>query len=136
MPTMESLIASLELHEGVRDKPYKDSVGILTIGVGHNLERPISPAAIRQILMDDINDCTRELDRALPDWRSHDNVRQNVLVEMVFNLGMPRLLKFKNFMAHLSARNYKAAAGEMLNSTWATQVGKRARTLAAMMEGV
>jgi len=128
-----TLAASLKLHEGVRSLPYEDSVGILTIGVGHNLEKPISKAAIEQILQDDIAEAISEMDRMFAGWKNHNDTRQNVLVEMCFNLGGPRLKGFANMWQALQFKEYHKAATEMLNSRWAKQVGKRAQTLAEAM---
>jgi len=128
-----TLAASLKLHEGVRSLPYEDSVGILTIGVGHNLEKPISKAAIEQILQDDIAEAISEMDRMFAGWRNHSNNRQNVLVEMCFNLGAPRLKMFSSMWEALQFKDYPKAATEMLDSRWAKQVGNRARTMAEAM---
>lgn len=128
-----ALRKSLELHEGRRGTMYTCTAGIPTIGVGHSLRRPISDAAIDQILSDDINTCIAELDRVFPGWRNHDDARQNVLLEMMFNLGAPRLRDFKRMWAALQIKDYDAAAKEMLNSGWAVQVGKRAVTLSQIM---
>jgi len=128
-----ALKKSLRQHEGVKPMMYTDTVGIPTIGVGHNLQRPISVLAIEQILTDDITECITELDRAFPKWRDHDDNRQNVLVEMMFNLGAVRLAKFKRFWAAMDAKDYSTAAVEMQMSAWRRQVGQRAVTLANRM---
>jgi lysozyme len=130
---LDALRRSLITHEGWRNTAYEDSVGVLTVGVGHNLERPLSVIAINQILSDDINDCIAECDRAFPGWRNHDDARQNVLLELLFNLGAPRLAKFERMWSALQAKDYAQAANEMLSSKWAAQVGNRATTLAERM---
>jgi lysozyme len=56
-----------------------------------------------------------------------------VLIEMVFNLGMPRLMGFKKMLSALERKDYEQAAKEMLNSRWSVQVGNRATTMAQMM---
>ena len=124
---------SLKLHEGVRNLPYEDSVGVLTIGCGHNLEVPLTMRAIETILEDDIHLHMEELDRVLPQWRTHSDNVQDTLLEMCFNLGAPRLLTFKKMLKALDNRHYLTASTEMLDSKWAGQVGKRAETLAAAM---
>lgn len=129
----QALRKSLELHEGRRNRLYTCTAGKPTVGVGHNLERPISNAAINQILSDDINESIAELDRVFPGWRNHDDARQNVLLEMMFNLGAPRLRDFKRMWAALQSKNYDEAAKEMMHSGWAVQVGKRAVTLSQIM---
>ena len=81
----------------------------------------------------DIRRVKADLDLALSWWRGLDDVRQRVLVNMAFNLGITRLLGFKNTLAAMQAGNYADAAKGMLDSKWATQVGARATRLAAMM---
>src|SRR5437667_58472 len=72
--------------------------------------------------------------RVLPSFTSLDETRQNVLMDMCFNLGTAGLLKFKAMLGAVEARDFDRAAAEMHNSAWARQVGERARTLAAMMK--
>jgi lysozyme len=130
---LAELRESLIKHEGWRNTVYTCTAGKPTIGVGHCLERPISVLAINQILSDDINDCIAEMDRAFNGWRNHDDARQNVLLELLFNLGAPRLAEFKRMWAALQAKDYAQAASELLDSKWAKQVGNRAVTLAERM---
>jgi lysozyme len=129
-----ALRKSLELHEDRRNRLYHCTAGKPTIGVGHNLERPISDAAIDQILSDDINTCIAELDRAFNGWRNHNDARQNVLLEMMFNMGTSTLRDFKRMWAALQAKDYDEAAKQMMHSGWAVQVGKRAATLSNQMK--
>ena len=127
---------SLKLHEGKRNLPYQDSLGVWTVGYGHNMEVPLSDRAIEQILEDDLHSAVSELDRAFPSWKQHSENRQDVLVEMIFNLGAPRLSSFKNMWKALDDKDYPQASAEMLDSKWASQVGQRAETLAmAMLDG-
>ena len=131
----DALVAQLKLHEGKRNLPYEDTEGYLTIGYGHNLDVPLSDKAIEQILLDDIETAESELDRLLPWWRELDEPRQNVLVDMMFNLGAPRFMTFQKLLKALLERDYEKAADEMLDSKWYTQVGTRAEVLADMMRG-
>ena len=120
--------------EGLRLKPYRDTVGKLTIGVGRNLDDVgITKDEAMHLLECDIRRVKGDLDRAMPWWRELDEVRQRVIVNMAFNLGIARLMGFKNMLDAMRAGNYRDAAKEMLNSKWATQVGERAPRLAAMM---
>ena len=128
------LIAQLKLHEGVEKHPYTDTVGKTTIGVGRNLtDRGISDATIEQMLIEDIELVQDELDKHYPDWCKLSEQRQMVLIDMCFNMGLPRLTTFKKFWAALKAARYAEASKEMLNSKWANQVGQRALTLSKMM---
>lgn len=132
---MTALRESIKRHEGLRLKPYVCTAGKLTIGFGRNLEdRGISEPEALQMLDADLAACVAELHRAIPGWQKHSPERQNVLVEMVYNLGMPRLLTFRKFLAALDQANYPQAAAEMLDSKWAQQVGQRAKTMAKQME--
>ena len=131
---MDKLKEMITLHEGLRLSPYKCTAGKLTIGVGHNLDdKPISKEAAMMILDDDIHDCFLDLNRSLPFWTSLDEVRQAVLIDMCFNLGISRLLGFKNFLSALEEGDYERASAEMLDSRWADQVGQRAERLSEMM---
>ena len=128
------LIEQLKLHEGVRDRPYKDSVGKLTIGVGRNLtDKGLKPKEIEYLLMNDIMDCIDDLNKYLPWWRQLNEVRQRVLMDMCFNLGIGGLLGFKNTLAFIQSGDYEQASQNMLSSKWASQVGQRARRLSEMM---
>jgi len=121
-------------HEGRRKKPYVDTVGKVSIGVGRNLtDRGLSPAEIDYLFENDIDSCIADLDNNLPWWRELSDARQHVLLDMCFNMGIKRLLKFVNTLADVQAGRYNDAADNMLKSKWAGQVGQRAKTLARMM---
>jgi len=124
-------------HEGLRLKPYKDTVGRLTIGVGRNLDDVgISEAEAMFLLESDIASVTADLNRVFPWWQDMTENRQLVLADMVFNLGISRFLGFKDTLAAMQEGRYDDAAKAMLDSKWAKQVGRRAITLANMMKEV
>lgn len=133
------LIEQLRLHEGERRKPYRDTVGKLTIGIGRNLDdKGLRRDEIEYLLANDIADSRADLDRYLPWWRGLDPVRQRVLIDMVFNMGAGSpgkggLLSFVNTLSEIRRGNYGIAADMMLASKWAQQVGRRAVRLATMM---
>lgn len=130
----DSLILELERDEGLSLKPYRDSVGKLTIGVGRNLDDVgITQEEARFLLLGDIHSATAALDERLPWWTGLDEVRQRALANMMFNLGPDRLLGFKNTLALIHLGDYLAAAQAMLASKWAAQVGPRAERLAVMV---
>lgn len=122
-------------HEGEVLTLYHDSEGIPTIGVGRNLERvpAISREESRFMLDHDIEDATNDLFTQWPRYAWFVEVRQDVLVDMVFNLGINRFAGFNKMHAALDCHQYEEAAVEMLDSKWARQVGKRATELARMM---
>jgi lysozyme len=131
IPKLREMLA---LHEGVILKPYLCTAGKTTIGIGRNLDDVgITREEADMMLDHDIDRCIAELDRSVPRWRTHNEVRQNVLIELVFNLGISRFLGFRRMLAALAASDYATAAKEMKDSRWYTQVGKRAVTLCEMM---
>jgi len=124
----------LKRHEGLRLKPYKDSIGKLTIGIGRNLDdNGITEWEAGQLLRNDLRRSISEAESIFPWFLYLDEVRQDVVLNMLFNLGMSRLLGFKNMLSAMKERNYQLAATEMINSLWAKQVGLRAEELAYMM---
>lgn len=132
----ERLQKTIERHEGKVLKPYYDSEGILTIGVGRNLEKGIRDDECSMMLMNDIHDAIKE---AGGFWwfDSLDAVRQEVVVNMIFNLGLTRFKGFKKTISAIEERNWDLASKEMLDSKWAKQVGIRAIELSqAMKTGV
>lgn len=129
----ELLISQLERHEGLRLKPYRDTVGKLTIGFGRNLEDVgISRGEAVAMLDNDIDQVVAELER-MPLFLSLDPVRRVVLANMCFNLGLTRLLGFKKMLTALGDRDYEEAARQMMDSKWARQVGVRAVELSEIM---
>ncbi|MBB5322321.1 glycoside hydrolase family protein [Marinobacter oulmenensis] len=127
------LLEQLERHEGLRLKPYKDTVGKLTVGYGRNLDdRGISQDEAEFMLDNDIDEVEEDL-RRLPLYLSLDPVRQTVMANMAFNMGLPTLLTFSRMLGALGERDWDRAAAEMLNSKWARQVGRRAEELADLM---
>ena len=123
----------LELHEGKRTKPYTDTEGNLTIGIGYNLENGIPDEIIYRLLEIKVEEAKSELDRDMPDWKDHSQDRQLVLVDMMYNLGAPKFHTFFKMRKALLTKDYETAADEMLDSKWARQVGMRAERLADMM---
>lgn len=131
------LIAELRRDEGVRRSAYADSVGLLTIGVGRMIDPRkgggLSDEEIDYLLRNDMAKVRAQLDASLPWWRELDEVRQRVLLNMAFNLGINGLLGFKNTLAAIQAHDWKRAAAGMLASAWAKQVGARANRLVQMI---
>lgn len=121
-------------HEGLRLKPYQDSLGILTIGYGRNLEdRGITRQEAEHLLDNDLTVVVEELRGALSFFGALDETRQVVLVDMAFNLGIVRLMGFKLMLAAVREARWNDAAAHLLDSKYAQQVGARAVELAEMM---
>ena len=141
-------IEKLIKHEGIVLNVYKDSLGIDTIGIGRNLEdRGITQEELDDLdipsiteedavylATNDIEIVEEELCRAHSCIEELDAVRQLVVMDMAFNMGVPRLCKFKKMWAAIYDGDYNTAAVEMLDSRWATQVGTRAIKLSKAME--
>lgn len=128
------LKAELKRDEGVRSKPYVDTVGKITIGVGRNLtDKGLSATEIDLLLESDIDQAARDVHAIYPEWEALSEQRQRVLVNMAFNLGRARLAQFMGMLSALRAMDYEKAAEEMMDSRWAKQVGERAQRLQLMM---
>ena len=151
----DNLIEKLIAHEGLRLDVYQDTLGINTIGIGRNLDDRgiskdeldwmdyptiehvfsdgITEADAMYLAQNDVQIVEEELLRAHPCVEELDAVRQLVLVDMAFNMGVPRLCKFKKMWAAVEAEDFPTAAKEMLDSRWAKQVKGRATKLANAM---
>jgi lysozyme len=122
-------------HEGSRRFPYRDTVGKLTVGVGRNLtDVGVFPHEAAYLLSGDIDRAVRGLATRYPEWFPKiDPVRQAVLVNMAFNLGLTGLAAFRKTLDFVARGQYGEASDAMLQSKWAGQVGSRAVELAAQM---
>lgn len=128
------LRAQLTRHEGCVLKPYRDSVGVLTIGVGRNLEHVgIDEDEAAYLLSRDIDRAVVGVVHRFPWVADLTPARQSVLVNMCFNLGLAGLSKFVHTLELVKRGEYDAAADAMLHSKWATQVKGRATELAEQM---
>jgi lysozyme len=126
----------LKWAEGVKQFPYRCTAGKLTIGVGRNLDdNGLTWDEVDYLLNTDIDRTIRDCER-LDYWNSLDSVRQLIVADMVFNLGLARFLKFVNLNKALAIQDYTLAASEMMDSRWYNQVGRRAQKLReAMLSG-
>ncbi|QGJ84338.1 lysozyme [Pseudoalteromonas phage XCL1123] len=128
------LAEQLKKHEGLRLKPYTDTVGKLTLGIGRNLEdKGITEQEALFMLNSDVDYFYDKLRSRINWFWAINDARQNALVNMAFNLGIGGLLTFKKTLALIGEAKYELAAKEMLNSKWAKQVGYRAEELAEQM---
>ena len=125
----------IKKHEGRRLFPYECSAGKLTIGYGRNLEdNGITDEEADYLLSNDLRRVRSELSMNFDWYLQLNDVRQAVVEDMLFNLGLVRFLGFKKFMKALEQQDYEEAAHQMLDSKWATQVASRADELAELME--
>tara|TARA_R100000908_G_scaffold65098_1_gene51821 strand:+ start:3596 stop:4042 length:447 start_codon:yes stop_codon:yes gene_type:complete len=137
----ESLKERIKEHEGFRNIVYKDSLGFATIGYGHlvttedNYEEGIeySIEELEAVFEDDFesacNSAELVADNSDINLDEHPECVKEVLIEMVFQLGVGGVSKFKKFLANLSIKSYHLAADEMLDSRWAKQTPMRAEKL-------
>lgn len=124
---MTKLIEQLKRHEGVKLKPYFDTVGKCTIGIGRNLDDiGITEKEAEMLLTHDIHEAIFQLTRRFTWTKELDEVRFAALINFTFNVGIGTVSKFTNAMALLKDGKYDMAADEFLNSKWAKQVGQRA----------
>ena len=129
------LFHDLMRDEGFRERVYRCNAGKQTIGYGWNIDDlPISRLSAQMILADQIDSATQELNNALPWWLHLPDNAKLGLSNMVFNLGLPRLLKFKKMLAALEAHDFDKAALEALDSKWSADVGSRALRIADLFK--
>ena len=129
-----NLADQLRRDEGVRNKPYLDTVGKVTIGVGRNLtDVGLSDAEVEMLLQADIARVREQLEPY--GWYTQlDEVRRAAVENMCFNLGLNGLLHFPHMIVALAKSEWSVAASEALASKWATQVGQRAHRIANQLE--
>ncbi len=125
---MYDLVESIKKHEGFRGMPYDDSLGIPTIGYGTKL--PITEHEADLLLKSRMYQKKEELERAEPFIKELPKEKQDVLLEMSYQLGVGGLMKFRKMWKALKRFDYKEAAKEALDSRWAKQTPKRAEELA------
>ncbi len=133
MTNLTTIIADLKRDEGLRLKPYRCSAGKLSIGYGRNLDDVgVSEFEAECMLERDIHGAMDGLDTGLSWWRLMPEPWQRGLINMAFNLGLPRLMGFRKMLAALEAGDGQRASIEALSSKWARQVGTRAERIATL----
>ena len=137
---IEALREQLKVDEGVKYEIYKDHLGYPTFGIGHLITEDdpehgepdgteISEDRVNEVFESDVSKFVDEAKILFPDLDDLPEIAQQVIVNMAFNMGRPRLSKFKNFIAGVNDRDWVRAAEEMMDSRWADQVGARATRL-------
>jgi lysozyme len=146
---LKKLMRQLEIDEGRRLRVYLDSEGLRTIGIGHLIKKS-DPPEIRDLKVGDLITKEQlialfEADLAIAihdfriiflEWKTFPAEVQEIIINMLFNLGRDRFLGFKHFIAAIYERNWVKAADEMQNSKWFHQVGNRAKRLATRMRTI
>ena len=137
---IDKLREQLKIDEGVKYEVYKDHLGYPTFGIGHLVVEgdeehgkpvgtPVSEDRVNAVFESDVQKFVSESKKVFPNLDDLPEEAQQVIVNMCFNMGAPRLSKFKKFIAAVNDGNWSTAAVEMMDSMWATQVGKRAERL-------
>ena len=137
---IEQLREQLEVDEGCEYKIYNDHLGYATFGIGHlvtesdpeqgqSLGTPVSSDRVAEAFESDVQGVLRDCDILYPDFSSLPEEAQQVIANMMFNMGRPRLSKFAGMKRGVDARDWDAAADEMVDSNWYRQVTNRADRL-------
>lgn len=136
---MGDLIERIKKHEGFVSHGYHDSLGNLTIGYGRLIDQKkkggISKEEAEILLRHDINQA-EDAANQFTWYRKLDRKRQEVIIELIFNMGLPNLLTFKKMIKALKEDDFQEAAYQLLDSKWHDQVGSnRANNLADIIAG-
>ena len=144
----QSVYEQLKIDEGVVYEIYRCPAGYLTFGVGHLITKsdseygepegtPVSEERVEAVFEEDLNITLRECGVLYGfRWSNFPDEVKEILVNMMFNLGRPRLSKFKKMNGHLEHGDWKNAAVEGRDSRWYRQVGNRAERLMTRLENV
>ena len=147
---MEDIKTRIKDHEGYRLEPYKDTLGYLTGGWGHKIlsgeEVPISKEGWQSLFDDDFNIAVKGANKLIQEKIPHLlmlglteaelSLIEGVLVEMVFQMGRPRVSKFKKMFNAIDEADWNKAADEMLDSRWAKQTFERALNLSSIIRSL
>lgn len=133
MPTLKEMLIK---YEGRKRRAYLDPEGYWTVGVGRNIETAeFSDDEIELMLNNDIKRVLYACWHEFPWFADLTEARQNVVANMVYNLGLDGFKKFKKLIAAIEKEDWTEAACQMIDSKWAAQVKNRAVELAIMMKG-
>jgi lysozyme len=143
----EQVQKQLAVDEGIVHEIYLDHLGYATFGIGHLITdndpeqglpvgTPVSEERVTEAFQADLDIAIGECKVLFDMWETYPGEVQEILVNMMFNLGRPRLSKFKNFKKAVDAGDWKTAGVEGRDSLWHRQVGNRAERLMVRMENV
>jgi|TARA_R110000824_G_scaffold166429_1_gene343191 lysozyme len=144
---LEVLRKQIEADEGCKYEIYLDHLGLPTFGIGHlvtesdeEYNRPvgtfITTDRVAECFNKDVGTVLEDCERLYPDFDSLPEEVQLIIANMMFNMGYPRLSKFKGMKAGVDARDWQQAADEMVDSKWYHQVTNRAERLVSRMREV
>ena len=137
----------LEIDEGVKYEIYKDHLGYPTFGIGHlvtdtdaefgcDVGTSVSEQRVEEAFKKDVQIVIKDCEILYPDFNELPEEVQQIIANMMFNLGRPRLSKFKGMKRGVDNQDLNGAADEMVDSRWYRQVGKRAERLVERMRNV
>lgn len=145
----KAVFETLKVDEGVEYKIYADHLGYHTFGVGHLIvegdpewgqpfETAVSEERVWEAFDADLDTSIAECHQLFPggEFDNFPEEAQQVIVNMMFNMGRPRLSKFKKFIAACKEGNWKEAAVEGRDSRWYKQVTNRAERLMSRLESI
>ena len=142
---MDRLLESVKKHEGYRNKVYLDTLGKRTVGVGHLCvedfwedDKEYEEKFLMTILEHDLQTAIKGAKELMEEHgcADIDEQAEEILIEMVFQLGMTGVSKFRNMWKALAEKNYIGASYEMLDSRWAKQTPNRANGMAKTMKEI
>ena len=144
---LDELRKQLEIDEGVKYEIYNDHLGYPTFGIGHLIlesdpeyNRPVGSAVSESRVAEAFeSDCETVLIDCITlylDFYDLPEEAQQIIANMMFNMGRPRLSKFKGMKRGVDARDWNAAADEMVDSAWYRQVTNRADRLVERMRAI
>ena len=144
---IEKLREEIEYDEGSVNKIYLDHLGLATFGIGHlvtewdeeygwEVGTPVGEDRCNEVFDSDIQIVLSDCEQLHPDFNELPEEVQRIIANMMFNMGRPRLSKFKGMKAGVDARDWNKAADEMVDSRWYRQVTKRADRLVERMRNV
>jgi lysozyme len=142
---MDRLLASVKKHEGYRNKVYLDTLGKRTVGVGHLCvedfwedDKEYEEKFLMTILEHDLQTAIKGAKDLMSEngCMDMDEIAEEIIIEMIFQLGKTGVSKFRNMWKALSALDYSTAAEQMLDSRWAKQTPNRANGMADIMRSL
>lgn len=144
---IEHMRAQYRLDEGYRNEIYKDYLGHKTFGLGHLVTKDdpefnapvgtkVSPYRINEAFVCDVAESIAENKKLYPFWSELPIQAQEVLINMMFNIGRTKLSKFTEMNKAVAQQDWQVAALEGRDSLWYTQVGSRAERLMGRLDGL
>ena len=144
---IQKLREELEYDEGCKYEIYNDHLGYPTFGIGHlilesdseygeSTGTAVSEGRVKEAFEADVVGVLSDCKRLYPDFGSLPEDAQRIIANMMFNMGYPRLSKFKGMKSGVDARDWSAAADEMVDSRWYKQVTNRAERLVKRMREI